>query len=81
MLRSQSSPTPRIENGCIGHGRWNVAASMSVLSAVSESTRSRLRIAHSKPIGPPMSWTTRWQRSMPSASIAAPDHRARPDQL
>ena len=36
-------------------GTVEAAASTSVLSAVSESTRSGLRTAHSKPIGPPMS--------------------------
>ena len=79
-MRSQSSPTPRIEKGCIGQGRWKLAASTSVSSAVSDSTRCGLRIAHSKPTGPPMSWTTRWQRSIPSASIASPVQRASPLQ-
>ena len=72
-------PSPRIANGRIVQGRRKPTTSSSVFSTVSESTRSGLRIAHSKPIGPPMSWTTRWQRSIPSASIASPVQRARPD--
>ncbi len=80
MLRSQSSPATGIEKGCIGQGRWKVETATKVLSAVSDSTRPGLRIAHSKPTGPPTSWTTRWQRSIPSASIAAPVQAASPLQ-
>ena len=63
------------------HGLWKVAGSSMVFSTVSDRTRSGFRTAHSQPIGPPMSWTTRWHRETPSASIASPVQRARPDHV
>ena len=78
--RSQTSPTPRIENGLHRPRAAEGRTSSSVFSAVSDSTRSGLRTAHSQPIGPPMSWTTRWQRSIPSASSASPVQPPRPAQ-
>jgi hypothetical protein len=76
---SQSSPSPGAANGLIVQGRRKPAMPSIVLRAVSDNTRSGLRTAHSQPIGPPMSWTTRWHRSIPSASIAWPIQRASPD--
>ena len=71
---------PRTANGRIDHGRRKPASSSIMFSAVRECTRSGLRIAHSKPIGPPMSCTTRWQRSISERvdRLAGPAGEARP---
>ena len=62
-------------------GRRNESTSMSVLRMVIDRIRAGIAAATSNPTGPPMSCTTRWKRSSPSASTAAVANRPSPVQL
>jgi len=74
----QRAPTTGYTNSCMTHGRRNRATFTSEFSTVSDRILSGICRMTSNPMGPPMSWTTRWTESRPAASRAFRVQRARP---